>query len=119
VLLWGKKSGPPLILKDCETRFLMRYLGTERIRHEDVAIPVRPKERVVVGTAVQEFVNDDPFVEDIDLDTLNRERGVVVLKFVRFGDDGLVPFEFKILLEDIKLSRRRNAFPVDDGDVRL
>src|ERR1051325_8303486 len=100
------------VAQDCEASLLVRQLRAKRIGHADLVFRVGARERMRLVVLFQKLVYDDALVENIYAEVCGQERFAVVSQGARVGDDCRVAFRVEILLQDLELRRRRDAFPI-------
>ena len=77
-----------LVSEHLEHRFLVHDLAPKRIHETNVVVYIRADEWVRIVRACEEFVNDYPFVNEIDAKRAAAKLPLLVLKIIRRTDDG-------------------------------
>ena len=74
-------------------------------------------EGVRIVIAREEFVDDDPFINEIDAKRAASKLPLLILEIFRRTYDGGNVVRAEMLLQKDELTRRRQVLPIEDCDI--
>ncbi len=107
-----------LVREHLEHRFLVHDFASERIHETNVVVHICADERVRIVIAREEFVDDYPFINEIDAKRAASKLPLLILEILRRTYDGGNAVRAEMLLQKNELTRRRQVFPIQDRNVR-
>src|SRR5205814_5681781 len=107
-----------LVGEHFEHRFLVHDFASERIHQTYVMVHVCADERVRIVIAREEFVNDYPFVNEIDAKRAASKLPLLILEVARRTDDRGNAVCAETISQKNEFTRGRQVLPIEDRNVR-
>jgi hypothetical protein len=96
----------------------MHDFASERIYETNVMIHVRAHQRMRFIVSGEEFVDDYPFVDEIDFKITAAQPATIVFQFVRRTDDRAHAMSLEMISQQNKFVRCRQILPIENRNVR-
>src|SRR5215813_2906557 len=109
----------PIGCQDSEDCFLMNQLGAEAVNHADRPGAICIQQRGVSLNDGQIFINEQTFVDDIDVGATCSQTPLSELELIWRTNECGIALALKELLEQLKFFLCRQSFQVNNGDARL
>ena len=98
--------------------FLMHDFASERIHETNVVVYISADEWVRIVIACEEFVDDYPFINEIDAKRAASKSPLLILEILRRTYDSGNAVRAEMLSQKNELTRRRQVLPIQDRDGR-